>query len=137
MAMMWNWRRVVFAALLVLVTFLTLTPNPETSEPGFALTRWLASTMFGDSQMADKIAHFLAYGSLGACALWAGFRVISKSWGVPIMLALYGILLEGLQGIGGVRTPELADAMANGLGAIAGYGGYALAVSFYEKVTTK
>ena len=38
-----------------------------------------------------------------------------------VMLALYGVALEGLQGLGGVRDPELADALANGLGALAGY----------------
>lgn len=117
------WLRLLFAFLFALVTFLTLTPNPDNAEPGFALTRWIADWLFGDSAFADKIAHFLAYASLGATAFWARLSVLSRQWATALALALYGVALEGLQGLGGVRSPELADAVANGLGALAGLAG--------------
>lgn len=117
------WPRILFGFLLVLVTFLTLTPNPEDTEPGFALTRWIAGFLLGDSAFADKIAHFLAYAALGATAFWARLTLFSRRFCAAIALALYGVALEGLQGLGGVRSPELGDALANGLGALGGIAG--------------
>jgi len=124
------WARMLFAVLFFIVTFLTLTPNPEDADAGFAVTRWIASLILGNPELADKVAHFLAYGALGASAHWAQIFVFGRRWSAPVMLAVYGVLLEGLQGIGGVRAPELADAAANSLGAIAGFGG-ALVLSNY------
>ena len=118
-----SWPKGVFWVLFIVVTFLTLTPNPPETEPGFALTRWIASVLFHDVALADKVAHFMAYGSLGAAARWAQLTLFSKRWSIVLGLAAYGVLLEGLQGLGGVRTPELADAVANGAGALAGYAG--------------
>jgi hypothetical protein len=117
------WPRILFVLLFALVTYLTLTPNPEDAKAGFAFTRWLAIKVFGDPALADKVAHFLAYGALGAMAAWAHLALFSKRRITAVALALYGVALEGLQGLGGVRTPELADAAANGLGALAGLGG--------------
>jgi VanZ family protein len=117
------WPRAVFGLLFVIITFLTLTPNPVESEPGFALTRWIANYLLGDAKNADKIGHFLAYACLGLTAFWAQLAVLSKRWAVTLALAAYGVLLEGLQGLGGVRSPEVADAVANGLGALAGFAG--------------
>jgi len=117
------WPRLLFGALFVVITFLTLTPNPVESEPGFALTRFLSSMLFGDSENADKVGHFLAYGALGFAAFWARFVLFSKQWTMVVALALYGVLLEILQGLGGVRSPEVADAVANSLGAVCGFAG--------------
>ncbi|GJL91877.1 VanZ family protein [Hyphococcus sp.] len=117
------WPRVIFGLLFVLVTFLTLTPNPDDTKAGFAVTRWIAELVFGNPALADKVAHFAAYGVLGASAVWAELALLSKRRITALALGLYGVLLEGLQGLGGVRTPELADAVANGLGAVAGIGG--------------
>ncbi len=117
------WPRILFGLLLALVTYLTLTPNPEDTETGFALTLWIAEALLRNPALADKIAHFLAYASLGAMAAWAHLTLFSKRRFTAIALALYGAALEGLQGLGGVRTPEVADAAANGLGALAGLGG--------------
>lgn len=117
------WTRSLFAALFLIVTFLTLTPNPEDTQSGFALARWIARLLFGDTALTDKVAHFLAYGALGATAFWARLDLLQKLWATPLALAVYGAALEGVQGIGGVRSPELADAAANALGAVAGFAG--------------
>lgn len=117
------WLRILFATLFVVITYLTLTPNPVESEPGFALTRFISSMFFGDSKNADKVGHFLAYAALGYVAFWARLALFSKKWTVVAALALYGVLLEILQGMGGVRSPEVADAIANALGAVCGFAG--------------
>ncbi len=114
------WPRILFALLFTLVTYLTLTPNPDDVKAGFAFTRWISTTLFGDPKLADKVAHFLAYSALGAAAVWAHLTIFSKRRGSALALAAYGVLLEWLQGVGGVRSPELADAVANGLGALSG-----------------
>lgn len=115
------WPRVIFGLLFVLITFLTLTPNPVETESGFAVTRFISDIMFGNDEYADKIGHYLGYAALGLTAFWARLAVYSKRWVMTVVLALYGVALEGLQGLGGVRSPELADAFANGLGALSGF----------------
>jgi len=114
------WRG-AFALLFLAVTWLTVTPNPEDAEAGMAFTRWLAKLLFGDQALSDKVGHFAAYGALGASAYWARLTLLKRLWTVPAGLAFYGVLLEGVQALGGVRTPEIADALANASGALAGF----------------
>ncbi len=115
--------RVLFFFLFALVTFLTLTPDPENTEPGFVVTRWISAKLFGSESFADKVAHFLGYGALGASVFWADLKLFSRRLGAGAALCVYGVLLEVLQGLGGVRSPEVADAVCNMLGAAAGLGG--------------
>ena len=120
--------RCVFALLFVVVTWLTITPNPENTESSIAIARWIASMLFKDSSLGDKVAHFGAYALLGAAAFYAHFTFPKAFIITPLALGGYGAFLEFMQGLGGVRTPELADAVANGCGAIAGFfGAYLLA----------
>ena len=115
------WARLLFAALFVLITYLTLTPNPDDVATGFDLARLIAGFLFGEPDYGDKVAHFAAYGALGAMAYWAQIFIAGRRWLTPVCLGFYGALLEGAQGIGGVRSLELLDAMANGLGAVTGF----------------
>lgn len=128
------WPRVAFAVLLLAVTWLTLTPNPDDTEPGLAITRWIAEFLFRNESLADKVAHFSAYGALGAMAFWSNLTVYSRKWGAAVALALYGVALEGLQGLGGVRAPELADAFANASGAAAGVAGAAILTALARRI---
>lgn len=125
--------RAQFAVLFLLVTYLTVTPNPDETELGMELTRWLAALIFGDSALADKIAHFLAYAALGASAALARIRIGGRAFTVVAGLALYGAALEGVQGLGGARDPELADALANSLGAAAGFPAAAVVMGFFRR----
>ncbi|WP_428410471.1 VanZ family protein [Hyphococcus sp.] len=127
------WPRVLFALLFALVTYLTLTPNPDDTKAGFAFTRWIATVLFHNPALTDKVAHFLAYAALGAMAVWAHLTVFSKRRGTALALAAYGVLLEGLQGLGGVRSPELADAVANGLGALSGAAGAVMLAHLWRR----
>lgn len=127
MAPFYVWMRAAFAGLGVLVTWLTLTSNPESAESGFVIARVVAQWLFADEGQADKVAHFLAYGALGAFACWGRVRLPKLVWATPLALAAYGGGLELLQGLGGVREAEFADGVANALGACAGYlGAYAV-----------
>lgn len=117
------WARFVFAALFLIVSYLTITPNTETVEQGFDIAEWFSAMVFRTPEFGDKIAHFAAYGALGASALWAQLLMFGKKRWTPLLLAAYGAALEGVQAIGGVRSPELLDSAANALGAMAGFGG--------------
>lgn len=113
--------RVFFAVLFVFVTYMTLTPNPDDTKTEIDIARWIAMMLFGDGSFADKVAHFVAYGSLGGAAALAQIRIAGRASLAIVALALYGALLEGMQGLGGVRTPDLFDGFANAAGAGVGY----------------
>ena len=116
-------RRCCFVALLLFITYLTVTPNPDGVESGMAMTRWLASFLFGDARHDDKIAHFGAYAVLAATAYWANIRGFSGPWSPPIFLAVYGAGLEGVQALVDARSAEVLDGVANGAGALSGFAG--------------
>jgi len=69
----------------------------------------------------DKLAHFLAYGSLSL-----GFGMLfggrGRQLGIAIAFAAMGVALEFLQGLTDYRTFEIADMIANAIGAALGWG---------------
>jgi len=114
------WRK-VFVVLFVVVTVLTLTPNPDNTKAGFAITRWIAKFFLGHEELGDKVAHFLAYAALAGAAVMARLQFFGRLIFTVLALGVYGAALEGLQAFGGVRDPEAVDAMANAIGALAAY----------------
>ena len=114
--------RALFAALFLLVTYLTLAPNPDDSGAGFAAMRWLSGLVFGDAAHADKAAHFTAYAALGLSAALGRLAIAGRAAYAFVALAAYGALLEAVQGAMGTREAELLDALANAAGA--GVGGF-------------
>ena len=73
-----------------------------------------------DVENSDKIGHFLAYGTLAACAVqlyrnWAGLL------GAGLALVLLGIAMEYAQGtLTDYRTMDANDALANTVGVLIG-----------------
>lgn len=124
--------RVVFAVVFACVTWLTLTPNPHDTRSSLAIARFIAEVLFHNQQFGDKVAHFLAYATLGATAAFAHLRIAGRRVPVIVALAAYGLLLEFLQGVGGVRVADFADALANASGALAVYPA-ALAIEYAVK----
>ena len=116
-----NLWRGLFVALFILVTWLTLTPNTDDTRDSLAIARFIAELLFRNPSLSDKVAHFLAYASLGGSAAFAHFRLFDRRAPMIVALALYGAFLEFLQGLGGVRDAELADALANSMGALAAF----------------
>ena len=72
---------------------------------------------------SDKYAHVLLFG--GLAVLW--WRVVpGRWWVVGLAVALYGGLLELMQGLTSYRTCDVFDFLADGLGAGLALGGVAL-----------
>lgn len=113
--------RIAFGALAFFVTWQTLTPDPDETQGGMEIARIIAEMIFRSPEMSDKVAHFLAYAALGGSAALGQFRMLGLRAPVIAAIAVYGMALEGLQGLGGVRAPEVADATANALGVIAAF----------------
>lgn len=113
--------RAAFIMLLVIVTYLSVAPNPESGGSGFFATKMVAAFLFGDAAYADKIGHFCAYAALGFAARFS-VSTLRQWWPEAFMLAAYGVALEGVQYFLDARSADLVDAIANGLGAVAGIG---------------
>ena len=95
----WLWFTCGFG-MLVLVTILSLMP---------------VSGVSGN----DKLAHILMYAFLSS---WFSLLVIRDQslWWVLFGLIAYGLLMEFLQGLTDYRSAEIADAIANSIGATIG-----------------
>jgi hypothetical protein len=89
--------------MVATVVWLSLTPHPP-EPPG--LLGW------------DKAQHTLAYTLL---MYW--FRMaFARHWRWPVFILGLGVGLEVLQGLGGVRTADWHDMVANSLGVVVGLG---------------
>jgi VanZ family protein len=108
--------------LVGLVVYATLTPNPPDLELGIPI--W------------DKLSHFLAYVLLMGWFVQI-YHTKENHLRLVIFLVLLGVILEILQLLGGVRTMEFADMIANTLGVLVGYAlgktRFAYALSWMEK----
>ncbi len=96
--------QLAIAALMTMMAYLDLLP--------FHLLRW---------PLADKTLHFLFFGSLG---FWLNFWLNGRTWqvlrqNIPVALALplsLSTLEESLQALSPLRTADITDLLANGLG---------------------
>ncbi len=93
------WQIVGFLQLAV-IAWLSLTPSP----PHPPVLTW------------DKAQHSLAYGLVA----WWFAMAFARGWRWPIVLAAFGIGMEVLQGLGGIRTMDHGDALANIVGVVLG-----------------
>lgn len=82
-------------ALIVLVTYLALTPDPPAA-PRFS----------------DKLGHVLAYASL--MGWW--LQIDRRPQRLALLFVLMGLALEILQSLSGYRTGDIFDMAANTLG---------------------
>jgi glycopeptide antibiotics resistance protein len=69
----------------------------------------------------DKVAHLIAYGSM---TFWFAllFKGRIRQFAIAIAFAAMGVAIEYLQGMTGYRTFDVADMIANGIGAALGWG---------------
>ena len=69
----------------------------------------------------DKLAHFVAYGSM---AFWFAmlFQGRARQVAIAIAFAAMGVAIEFLQGMTDYRSFEVADMIANSIGAALGWG---------------
>lgn len=87
--------------LVISVIYLSLTPTPPQTMAGFS----------------DKIGHFLAYALL--MAWW--HQIDHNACRLALLFVLMGLLMEILQGIGGIRHADIFDMTANTLGVGSGW----------------
>lgn len=69
----------------------------------------------------DKVAHFIAYGSM---AFWFAmlFEGRARQVAIAVAFAAMGVGIEFLQGLTDYRSFDVADMIANGIGAALGWG---------------
>ncbi|HXI86111.1 MAG TPA: VanZ family protein [Parvularculaceae bacterium] len=113
--------RALFAVLFVTVAWLILTPNPQDTEAGMDIARWIAKALFGDPDLGDKVAHVSAFAALAGTAALGRLRILGSGALMVAALSLYGGALEIGQLLGGVRDADWMDALADALGAVAAY----------------
>jgi VanZ family protein len=66
----------------------------------------------------DKIVHLVGYAVL---MFWWAQLVTQKRWRLAVAVVLFGIIIEGLQGLTPDRQPDLLDALANSCGVLLGW----------------
>jgi VanZ family protein len=100
--------KAAFISGLVAVAVLSLAPAGALPDPG----------------ISDKLSHLIAYGALTVLGRAAYPR---PAWGRLVAgMVLYGALLEGLQAFVPGRFMSGADLLANTLGVLLGFAGFAL-----------
>ncbi|MEM9810195.1 MAG: VanZ family protein [Pseudomonadota bacterium] len=113
--------RFLTASLALAIAILSLTPDTNSVGQGLWLFSYLAQVLLGSAEQSDKIGHFAAYGALGFVAA-LGFEKNRRLLTVFLVIVLYGVILEGVQGLSPVRSTSWADMLANSLGAMMGLG---------------
>lgn len=68
----------------------------------------------------DLVAHFLLFGTMAFAAVGFSRRPGQLAW-LALVTLILGVALEYAQGFVPTRYTETADALANGVGAAAGY----------------
>lgn len=99
---------------IIMVIIFSLTPSPHPEESVFLLFFYLP---YGDklAQYGDKLAHFIAYFVLMG---WFS-QIYHTNYHrrlYMISFLLLGISLEILQGLGGIRSADWQDVVANSIG---------------------
>lgn len=72
----------------------------------------------GNSGQTDKLAHLAGYAVL---MFWWAQLVVRRRWRLALAIILYGIAIEGLQGLTPDRLPDAGDALANTAGVLLGW----------------
>ena len=71
---------------------------------------------------SDKFGHLIAYACLGIAWFYYGFKHNKKIGYIFILLVVYGIILEALQGaLTSYREPDFYDILANTIGVFVGW----------------
>jgi VanZ family protein len=88
---------------------------------GIALTLVFSlgpSALDEGSSHADKLVHFAGYAVL---MFWWAQLVTQQRWKLALAVVLFGIAVEGLQGLTPTRQPDPLDALANSSGVLLGW----------------
>lgn len=75
-------------------------------------------TLGNDDTHIDKLAHLFGYALL---MFWWAQLVVERRWRLALAVALFGVAIEGLQGLTPERLPDLLDVLANTGGVLLGW----------------
>jgi VanZ family protein len=67
---------------------------------------------------ADKLAHLAGYALLMA---WWAQLVVARRWRLALVVVLFGVAIEGLQGLTAYRQADPLDLLANAGGVLLGW----------------
>jgi len=67
---------------------------------------------------SDKLVHLAGYALL---TFWWAQLVTRQRWKLAVAIVLFGLAIEGLQGLTPDRLPDLLDALANSSGVLLGW----------------
>jgi len=88
---------------------------------GIAITLALSlgpPTVGEDESQLDKLAHLAGYALL---MFWWAQLITRQRWKLAAAIMLFGVLIEGLQGLTPDRLPDVLDALANAGGVLLGW----------------
>ena len=71
-----------------------------------------------NSGHTDKFVHLAGYGLL---MFWWAQLIVRRRWRLALWVVLFGLVLEGLQGLVPNRLPDAGDALANTTGVLLGW----------------
>ena len=113
--------RWLFWLFLVIVITFSLIPAQDDIPGANDIFAILAKVLLGDEMQGDKIAHFIAYGSVSGAGTLAQIKPFNRLWSLSVSLVLLGALLERAQSLISFRMPDMLDFLANGLGVFIGW----------------
>ncbi len=87
---------------------------------GVALTLVVSLTppMLSEAGNSDKLVHLAGYAVL---MFWWAQLFVARRWKLALAVILFGIVIEGLQGLTPDRQPDGLDALANAGGVLLGW----------------
>lgn len=83
---------------------------------------------------ADKIVHLAGYAFL---MFWWAQLVTRQRWKLALTVVLFGIAIEGLQGLTPARQPDALDALANCSGVLLGWFAARLLPNLPERISAR
>ena len=111
------WLFFLFLGILILFSLVPAQDDIPGANDIFSI---LGKIILGNPNMGDKIAHFVAYASVGATAFWGQVRLFGRVSATMVGLLILGGLLEFAQGSLSGRHPDFLDFIANSVGVASG-----------------
>ena len=78
----------------------------------------LTPPMLSEAGNSDKFVHLAGYAVL---MFWWAQLIVARRWKLALAVVLFGIVIEGLQGLTPDRQPDGLDALANTGGVLLGW----------------
>lgn len=126
------WLFFVFLGVVIIFSLIPAQDDiPGANDIFSILGKWL----LGDPNLGDKIAHFVAYASVSATAIWGRVKLFGYAAATMLGLLLLGAGLEFAQGMLSGRHPDFLDFIANSVGIAIGLCGAGVVLFFCTRLS--